>query len=119
EPPGIEPPWEGGPTGQKPLPLEPVGFIKKAPPKGDKGLAHGKAQTDGPAGGAKGVTEVERLPAKKNEIDAAIDRGVPVLKKNINNGRPPAVGDDQRLGGAGLVGLTLLASGVPAAVARG
>src|SRR5262249_27912350 len=52
-------PWDAGTPGVKALPLEPVGFIKKAPSKAEHGLAHGKAQGEGPAGVAKGVGTAE------------------------------------------------------------
>jgi hypothetical protein len=99
--------------------LEPVGFVKKAPRKGDQEIAlvaDGKPSPDAPPGVAKDVCSPESLlPANQKDIDAAIAKGVAYLQAGLDNqGRFKNNANGNRLGGAALIGLTLLSCGVSA-----
>jgi hypothetical protein len=104
-------------TPVRPVPLEPVAFVKKAPQKNQQGFGtvhEGKPTAEAPAGVAKKICSDEMLlPANHKEIDEAIAKGVAFLKARLDDkGHFRGGGNGDRLGGAALIGLTLLSCGV-------
>jgi hypothetical protein len=102
----------------KPVTLQPVAFVKKGPAQGQDigSVLQGKPNPDAPPGAVKSVVSGgPPPPANQKQIDAAIDKAVAWLKKNVNGrGRYTGKIHADRLGCSALIGLALLSCGVPA-----
>ncbi len=105
------------PPTPKTVHLEPVGFVKKAPPAAKAPAAAGASKArlgDAPAV-AKGVGNADIVwSPRQKEIDAAIAKGVEYLKSTLDDSGHVTKDGANRVGAAALIGLTLVSCGVPA-----
>jgi hypothetical protein len=112
-----EPPAPVAKTPKQQVAHDPICVLKAGPKKSDGVVAFippGKPASD-ELGTSRPLCSEADLLVSRPEVNDAIDRGVAYLKSRLNN-QGQIVGDQygDRLGCAGLVGLTLLSCGVPA-----